>query len=253
MSTLFWITGRPHNGKTTLLRAMQNWRPELAAFDADVVRESLYPGLGYTAADRLCNIKILTNMAGMAVRYGGDAVVAAVSPFREHRNYARKRIAELGGRFVLIHVYGLSRELWKDTEYEEPQDANLHIDMKITSPQAAADKVISRYLLQPSRQLFIGRWQPFHKGHYSIVMDALQKGPVAIGVRQTIISMDDPIPALERVDAIRKTFEDEDVEVFVCPDINSIHIGRNVGYGIVKHQEVKGVSGTEERRKQRGD
>ena len=47
---------------------------------------------------------------------------------------------------------------------------------------------------------------------------------------------------------IRSEFLANDVEVFAMPDINSIHIGRDVGYEIVQHAAVPGVSGTELRK-----
>lgn len=98
------------------------------------------------------------------------------------------------------------------------------------------------------RQLFIGRWQPFHHGHEKIIREALKNGPVAIGVRDTEIDADNPYPADQRVRLIHGRFPVEDIEVFIMPDISSIHIGRGVGYEIVQHAEVPGVSGTELRK-----
>lgn len=98
MPKLIWITGTPNNGKTTLAKAIRTLRPEIAFFDADEVRQQLYPTLGYSDAERLANVKILANLAGTALRYGANAVVAAVSPLEAHRLYARDRAEELAAR-----------------------------------------------------------------------------------------------------------------------------------------------------------
>jgi nicotinamide mononucleotide adenylyltransferase len=110
---------------------------------------------------------------------------------------------------------------------------------------------VVKLLPRPKRALFIGRWQPFHDGHEIIIREALAKGPVAIGVRQTDIDMDNPMPVQCRITQIQETLEGEDVVVFAVPDIASIHIGRDVGYEV--HRDVRGISGSEERRKARGD
>jgi len=99
------------------------------------------------------------------------------------------------------------------------------------------------------RQLFIGRWQPFHKGHYKIIREGLELGPVAIGVRDTPINEDNPYTVDERIREIYSWFTcDDDVVAFPMPDIAAIHIGRGVGYQIIQHAEVPGVSGTELRK-----
>jgi adenylyl-sulfate kinase len=103
-----------------------------------------------------------------------------------------------------------------------------------------------------SRALFIGRFSPFHNGHYALVAKALDAGkPVAIGVRDTPISEHDPLPTKDRIEMIRECYRGKDVVVFAMPDIASVNIGRDVGYEIVKHdlpESVKVISGTEIRR-----
>jgi hypothetical protein len=248
MNKLFWICGKPGSGKTTLLRELEVWRPDLACFDADACRSSLYPGLGYTLKDRMANVSILTELGCQVARYGGDSAVAAVTPTHELRNHVQLRADELGVELHFIHLHGRQRALWEGSVYEEFLRTGLHLDMSKHSPLTAANEVIQCWLKQPARQLFIGRWQPFHTGHQAIICQALENGPVAIGVRLTTIDKDNPEGAMRRMLNIREEFKHDDVEVFLCPDIDSIHIGRGVGYDIVKHAEVPGVSGTKLRK-----
>lgn len=99
--------------------------------------------------------------------------------------------------------------------------------------------------------LFIGRWQPFHLGHKYIIDKALKEGKnVAIAVRETEISEKNPYTVEQRIEMIRKIYGDR-VKVFPICDIESINIGRNVGYEIKKievPEQIKEISGTEIRK-----
>lgn len=80
--------------------------------------------------------------------------------------------------------------------------------------------------------LFVGRWQPFHNGHKYIIDQALAAGKrVVIGCRDTPISDSDPYTYEQRVEMIRRVYGDR-VEVMLFPDIESINVGRGVGYDI---------------------
>lgn len=80
--------------------------------------------------------------------------------------------------------------------------------------------------------LFIGRWQPFHSGHKYLIDEALAKGEnVCVGIRDTEISDSNPYTAGQRVEMLRRVYGAR-IEVIVIPDINSINIGRNVGYDV---------------------
>jgi len=251
MNKLFWIFGKPGSGKTTLLLELKRQRPEMACFDADTCRAMLYPDIGFSDEGRMANVKILTELGCTAARYGTDAAVAAVTPTEDLREQVRGRCAQLRVELIMVYVEGPSRKLWPGTEFEKSRDHDLLVDNTCTSlPVDLAAPIMGAWLKRPARQLFIGRWQPFHTGHQAIICEALEKGPVAIGVRMTAKDENNPAPAMERMDCIREEFQHDDVEVFLCPDIDSIHIGRDVGYEIVQHAAVPGVSGTELRKKQ---
>jgi adenylylsulfate kinase len=100
--------------------------------------------------------------------------------------------------------------------------------------------------------MYIGRWQPFHNGHDYIIRKALDSGKnVLIAVRDTPITEKDPYSAEERVKMIEEHYKGESVEVVVIPDIESVNIGRAVGYEVVQYdapENVEGISATEVRR-----
>jgi len=95
--------------------------------------------------------------------------------------------------------------------------------------------------------LFIGRWQPFHNGHRYVIDQALTEGKdVCIAIRNTELSSANPYTAEQREIMLRKLYGDK-VKVIVIPDIESINIGRKVGYGINRidpPEDITKISGT---------
>lgn len=94
--------------------------------------------------------------------------------------------------------------------------------------------------------MFIGRWQPWHKGHRWLIDQRLSEGKnVLICVRE--VSIDDknpydPIEVKKNVENTLKTLvESKRVKVIIIPDIESINYGRGVGYDIIEHVPPKNI------------
>lgn len=102
--------------------------------------------------------------------------------------------------------------------------------------------------------LFVGRWQPFHKGHKKLIETVLKKNkPVIIAIRDTEISHSNPYSTFERWSLIQKVFKKygELVKIVVIPDIDEICYGREVGYSIRKidlDSKIEMISGTKIRK-----
>jgi adenylyl-sulfate kinase len=102
--TFLWFTGVPASGKSTIgkgvEKALRDRGVKIENLDADEIRANLSPDLGYTAKDRDLNTKRLAFMGKILTRNGVCAIVAAVSPLREHRDRARKLV----DNFLEVHV-----------------------------------------------------------------------------------------------------------------------------------------------------
>lgn len=101
--------------------------------------------------------------------------------------------------------------------------------------------------------LFIGRWQPPHNGHMHIIKEALDAGKnVAVGFRDTEIGIDDPYTLQERKHMFRRIFAEMGIsedryKLVDIPDIESVNIGRKVGYEVVRYDapaDIEGISAT---------
>lgn len=97
-----------------------------------------------------------------------------------------------------------------------------------------------RKLVMVKRGLFVGRFQPIHKGHVKAIKDVLKQVDelvIVIGSAQYSHRADNPFTAGERITMIRKALESEDIPlarfwIIPVPDIH-IHmmwVAEVVGY-----------------------
>ncbi|MCR4279718.1 MAG: adenylyl-sulfate kinase [Candidatus Zambryskibacteria bacterium] len=108
-----------------------------------------------------------------------------------------------------------------------------------------------------SKSLFIGRWQPFHDGHKSLIQVVLDEGgKVVIAVRDTPFSEGNPYTVEERMARIRKVYGDnENVEIIAIPDIKEVCYGRDVGWGVRRirlEKQIEEISATKIRNSKKG-
>lgn len=100
-----WLTGLSGSGKTTLAHAVaetlrKRGVARLEILDGDVIRTHLSKGLGFSHEDRDTNVRRIAYVCELLTRNEVVAIAAAISPYRESREYARKNIS----RFVEVYV-----------------------------------------------------------------------------------------------------------------------------------------------------
>lgn len=100
--------------------------------------------------------------------------------------------------------------------------------------------------------LFIGRWQPFHDGHQWLVDQKLEQGEnVCIAIRDMEPDDSNWWTAIKIKKDLKIRFKKQiksgQIKVVIIPDIDSINIGREVGYDIIEHTpptDIAEISGT---------
>ena len=83
--------------------------------------------------------------------------------------------------------------------------------------------------------IFIGRFQPYHQGHISLIMQKINQGISAlIMVRDIAPDAKNPFTTEQTVEMIKKyhAAKGHDVRVIIIPDMESVNFGRGVGYEI---------------------
>jgi adenylylsulfate kinase len=163
VGAVLWLTGLSGAGKSTLADALV---PKLAAagkrvelLDGDLVRTHLSKGLGFSREDRDTNVARIAFVAHLLARNGVFVVVAAISPFRESRDAARRTI----GDFIEIHVAppldecikrdvkGLYRkaiagEIDRFTGISDPYEAPLAAELTLDTSVVSVDDGVARIL-----------------------------------------------------------------------------------------------------------
>jgi adenylyl-sulfate kinase len=99
-----WFTGLSGAGKSTLSRIVEQRLKahdlNVEVLDGDIVRTHLSKGLGFSREDRNTNIQRIAFVCNLLSRNGVIAIAAAISPYREAREWAREEI----GNFVEVYI-----------------------------------------------------------------------------------------------------------------------------------------------------
>jgi bifunctional enzyme CysN/CysC len=163
---LLWYTGLSGAGKSTIAnlvdKKLHAMNRHTYLLDGDNVRHGLNKDLGFTAADRVENIRRIAEVAKLMVDAGLIVSTAFISPFRAEREMARYLLPP--GDFIEIFIdtplqvaeqrdpKGLYKKARRgelknftgiDSPYETPEKPELRIDTTAMSPEAAADRVVA--------------------------------------------------------------------------------------------------------------
>ena len=163
---VLWLTGLSGAGKSTIANLIE--RKLTAAgrhtylLDGDNVRHGLNKDLGFTAQDRVENIRRVAEVSRLMVDAGLIVLVSFISPFRSERRMARELFAP--GEFFEVFVdtplaeaerrdvKGLYRKARRgelknftgiDSPYEVPEAPEIRIDTTAVSAEQAAERVIA--------------------------------------------------------------------------------------------------------------
>ena len=161
-----WFTGLSGSGKSTIANLVETRLHAMGRhtylLDGDNVRHGLNRDLGFTAEDRVENIRRIAEVAKLMVDAGLIVLTAFISPYRAERDMARALFAE--GEFLEVFVdtplavaeardpkglYAKARrgELKNftgiDAPYEAPQSAELSMDTGAMTAAQAAEAVLA--------------------------------------------------------------------------------------------------------------
>jgi bifunctional enzyme CysN/CysC len=158
-----WFTGLSGAGKSTIANLVEGWLAlhgcHTYLLDGDNVRHGLNKDLGFTAADRVENIRRVGEVARLFVDAGVIVLCSFISPFRAEREAVRSIVDE--GEFIEIHVtaplevcerrdpkglYAKSRagQLPNFTGIDSPYEAPEHPDLVLDTTSAPAAELAQR-------------------------------------------------------------------------------------------------------------
>jgi bifunctional enzyme CysN/CysC len=162
---VLWLTGLSGAGKSTIANIVERKLHDLGRhtylLDGDNVRHGLNRDLGFTAADRVENIRRVAEVARLMVDAGLIVIASFISPFENERRMARELLDD--GEFVEVFVdaplalaeardpkrlYERARQgeiknfTGIDSPYEPPKAPELRLDTARLSPEEAATRVL---------------------------------------------------------------------------------------------------------------
>jgi adenylylsulfate kinase len=125
---IYWLTGQPGAGKTTLaksimeLRYFNNWYH----IDGDDIRE-LFDNKDYSKEGRMKNIQLAQQLAQYLHSKGQNVLVSLVSPYKEQRESFKKKLENAIKEVYVYTSEVRGREQFFVQDYEVPTEN--YIDM----------------------------------------------------------------------------------------------------------------------------
>ncbi len=163
--TVLWFTGLSGSGKSTVANIVEKRLTAMGhhtyLLDGDNVRHGLNRDLGFTDADRVENIRRVSEVARLMADAGLIVLVSFISPFRSERRMARDMMEP--GEFIEVYVdtplevceardvkglYAKARAgqiknfTGIDSDYEAPENAEIRIDTSEKTPDVTAGEII---------------------------------------------------------------------------------------------------------------
>jgi len=247
------IMGLPGSGKTTLASKLA---PLLNAkwLNADKIRTELNDW-DFSPEARLRQAKRMSELAEKYKKQGTYVVADFICPVPKAR--------ELFKADFTVWVDTIDKGRFDDTNemFVKPKKFDFHVKQK------NADLLVYQIVDQivpykwdnkkPTAQM-LGRWQPFHDGHYTLFEEIIKKtGQVCIQVRDVKGVDDNPFDFETVKKKITERLEPKyksRFKVVLVPNITNICYGRGVGYKIeeiVLSEEIQKISATNIRKSMR--
>lgn len=164
-SGLIWFTGLSASGKSTIAygieKVMHNQGMRTYVLDGDNIRHGLCSELGFSREDRQENLRRVSEVSRLFVDAGILVLAAFISPYRQDREYIRKRFE--GDLFAEIYVKCSLEECERrdpkgqykkarsgiiqnytgiSAPYEEPECPDLVLDTARCSPGDSLEKLL---------------------------------------------------------------------------------------------------------------
>ena len=160
-----WLTGLSGAGKSTIAERLSSVLTargrKVEVLDGDEVRTHLSKGLGFSREDRDTNIARISFVASLLVKHDAAVITAAISPYAQAREEARRRIGH--EHFVEVYVHcsldelvrrdvkglykkAIAGELQHFTGVSDPYEVPANPDVVVDSERETVDESVSKIL-----------------------------------------------------------------------------------------------------------
>ena len=140
---IFWFTGQPGSGKTTLGKALVKKLESAFHIDGDDLR-GLSANADYSEQGRINNIRTAQSIAMFLDNKGQDVVVSVIAPYKWLREEFKERhkVNE-----IYLHTTEIrGREHYFAEDYEAPIDNFLDLDTTNISIDECIEKIVKEFI-----------------------------------------------------------------------------------------------------------
>jgi adenylylsulfate kinase len=162
-----WFTGLSGSGKSTLAeiieRRFKEYGRNVEILDGDIVRTHLSKGLGFSREDRDTNIKRIAFVAGLLTRNDVVCISAAIAPYREAREWARREVEDfvevyvkcpievcrqrdVKGLYKLVDEGKIKNFTGVDDPYEEPDHPEVVVETDNETPTESVIRIFTKLI-----------------------------------------------------------------------------------------------------------
>lgn len=161
--TVYWFTGLPSSGKTTLAKAVCETIPSVLQLDGDELRRTLCSDLKFTQEDRAENLRRIANFGLTSLNSVDTILVSTISPLESQRNMVREIFKKNGIDFYLVYITAdlatcierdvkglykkaLNNEIAEFTGISSPYEPPANPDLMINTGQEPLSSSLEKFL-----------------------------------------------------------------------------------------------------------
>jgi len=138
---IYWFTGQPCAGKTTLAKKLHYIKPTAFMIDGDDMRE-LFSNKDYSAKGRIDNVGTAQRIAHYLHNQGKDVIVSLVSPYIDQREEFKDLIGDELIEFYVHTTELREREHFKAIAYTPPLANFIDIDTTYDTEKQSFEKIL---------------------------------------------------------------------------------------------------------------
>ena len=141
---IYWFTGQPAHGKTTLADLLQDKHlPNAYRIDGDDMRE-LFSNKDYSIKGRVENVGTAQRIAHYLHNQGNDVIVSLVSPYLDQREDFKTLLGDNIKEIYIHTTEPRERDHFKAIAYIGPQENFINIDTTDDTPEESLQKILNQ-------------------------------------------------------------------------------------------------------------